>query len=208
MNVLLCIISLSLATVLQISSAEQAQLKIEVVEKPEKCPRKTKVGDTLAMHYTGRLKDGKKFDSSLDRGKTFDFTLGKGMVIQGWEQGLLDMCVGEKRKLIIPPHLAYGDNGAGAAIPPGATLYMDVELVEIQDSPQAQPDVFGMIDKDKNRQLTQEEIKTYLKEQNSMPNDDPASHDTIVSEIFQEEDKNKDGVISFEEFTGPKHEEL
>lgn len=85
---------------------------------------------------------------------------------------------------------------------------MDVELVEIQSSNQAQPDVFGMIDKDKNKQLTQEEIKTYLKEQNSMPNDDPASHDTIVSEIFQEEDKNKDGVISFEEFTGPKHEEL
>lgn len=105
MKVLLCIISLSLAAILQISSAEQGILKVQVVEKPEKCPRKTKTGDTLAMHYTGRLKDGKKFDSSRDRGKTFDFTLGKGMVIQGWEQGLLDMCVGEKRKLTIPPHL-------------------------------------------------------------------------------------------------------
>lgn len=84
---------------------EKGELKIEVVEKPEKCPQKTKVGDSLAMHYTGRLADGKKFDSSHDRGKTFDFTLGKGMVIQGWEQGLLDMCVGEKRKLVIPPHL-------------------------------------------------------------------------------------------------------
>lgn len=84
---------------------EKEELKIEVVEKPEKCPQKTKVGDSLAMHYTGRLVDGKKFDSSHDRGQTFDFTLGKGMVIQGWEQGLLDMCVGEKRKLTIPPHL-------------------------------------------------------------------------------------------------------
>ena len=101
----LCIISLSLAIIIQIATAEEAELKIEVVEKPEKCSRKTKTGDALAMHYTGRLKDGKKFDSSLDRGKTFDFTLGKGMVIQGWEQGLLDMCVGEKRKLTIPPHL-------------------------------------------------------------------------------------------------------
>ncbi|KAK3738194.1 hypothetical protein QZH41_012778, partial [Actinostola sp. cb2023] len=187
---------------------EEEKIKIEVTEKPEKCPRKTKVGDSLAMHYTGRLVDGKKFDSSHDRGKTFDFTLGKGMVIQGWEQGLLDMCVGEKRKLTIPPHLAYGDKGAGASIPPGATLYMDVELVEIQGTQQAQPNVFGMIDKDKNKQLTHEEIKKYLIEQDSMPNEDPASHDTIVSEIFQSEDKNKDGVISFEEFSGPKHDEL
>lgn len=96
-------VSLSIAQIFTANAEEE--LKIEVVEKPEKCPRTTKVGDTLAMHYTGRLVDGKKFDSSHDRGKTFDFTLGKGQVIQGWEQGLLDMCPGEKRKLVIPPHL-------------------------------------------------------------------------------------------------------
>lgn len=104
----ICLALLSILYLVQFSVCEnkkEEELKIEVVEKPEKCPRTTKVGDTLAMHYTGRLVDGKKFDSSHDRGKTFDFTLGKGMVIQGWEQGLLDMCVGEKRKLIIPPHL-------------------------------------------------------------------------------------------------------
>ena len=81
---------------------------IEVVEKPsdEKCQRKSKDGDLLAMHYTGRLeKDGSVFDSSHNRGQTFDFTLGRGMVIQGWEQGLKDMCVGEKRKLRVPAHL-------------------------------------------------------------------------------------------------------
>lgn len=97
----LCTIYLHAVT----AEKEKEEFKIEVVEKPEKCPQKTKVGDSLAMHYTGRLVDGKKFDSSHDRGQTFDFTLGKGMVIQGWDQGLLDMCVGEKRKLTIPPHL-------------------------------------------------------------------------------------------------------
>lgn len=101
-----CIVFLVSLSIAQIFTANaEEELKIEVVEKPEKCPRTTKVGDTLAMHYTGRLVDGKKFDSSHDRGKTFDFTLGKGQVIQGWEQGLLDMCPGEKRKLVIPPHL-------------------------------------------------------------------------------------------------------
>lgn len=97
----LCVIHLLAVS----AEKEKEEVKIEVVEKPEKCPQKTKVGDSLAMHYTGRLADGKKFDSSHDRGQTFDFTLGKGQVIQGWEDGLLDMCVGEKRKLTIPPHL-------------------------------------------------------------------------------------------------------
>lgn len=109
MKTYICILLLSSLYIAEVFTAsaeeDKGTLKIEVVEKPEKCPRTTKVGDSLSMHYTGRLVDGKKFDSSRDRGKTFDFTLGKGMVIQGWEQGLLDMCIGEKRKLIIPPHL-------------------------------------------------------------------------------------------------------
>ena len=90
------------------SKSEEEQVTIDVVEKPpdEKCQRKSKDSDLLAMHYTGRLeKDGSVFDSSHNRGQTFDFTLGKGMVIQGWEQGLKDMCVGEKRRLRVPAHL-------------------------------------------------------------------------------------------------------
>ncbi|XP_068678232.1 uncharacterized protein [Montipora capricornis] len=202
------------------SKSEEEQVTIDVVEKPpdEKCQRKSKDGDLLAMHYTGRLeKDGSVFDSSHNRGQTFDFTLGKGMVIQGWEQGLKDMCVGEKRRLRVPAHLGYGDQGAGEVIPPGANLLFEVELMDIKDGGveegetgqgQPAPNVFKMIDKDNNNELSIGEVKQYLKEQQGFPNDDEANHETILSEIFEHEDKDKDGVISFEEFSGPKHEEL
>lgn len=94
------------ALIFSVSGAEDEEVTIEVVEKPTDCERKSKDGDLLAMHYTGRLeKDGSIFDSSHNRGQTFDFTLGRGQVIQGWEQGLKDMCVGEKRKLRVPAHL-------------------------------------------------------------------------------------------------------
>lgn len=89
-------------------------------------------GDTVVVHYTGYLADGTKFDSSLDRGQPFTLTLGRGQVIKGWEEGLVGMKVGGKRKLIIPPELAYGSTGAGGVIPPNATITFEVELLEIQ----------------------------------------------------------------------------
>ena len=79
-------------------------------------------GKGVSVHYTGTLTNGSKFDSSLDRGQPFDFTLGAGQVIRGWDEGVVGMKVGGKRKLTIPPHLGYGRRGAGGTIPPNATL--------------------------------------------------------------------------------------
>merc|ERR1711963_50201 len=109
------------------------KLQIGVKKRVENCELKSRKGDKLSMHYRGSLhSDGSEFDSSYERGEPLSFTLGSGQVIKGWDQGLLAMCIGEKRKLVIPPALGYGDSGAGEKIPGGAVLVFEVELVDIE----------------------------------------------------------------------------
>ncbi|XP_052746768.1 FK506-binding protein 2 isoform X1 [Bicyclus anynana] len=217
---------------------EVTELKVDVVSVPEGCTTKSKNGDMLTMHYTGKLDNGNKFDSSFDRDQPFTFQIGVGQVIKGWDQGLLDMCVGEKRKLTIPASLGYGERGAGNVIPPQATLHFEVELLSIGDSPPT-TNVFKEIDADKDNmlsreevsielaframdadqdgELSREEVSDYLKKQMVPEEGGEVSedikqmlegHDKLVEEIFQHEDKDRNGFISHEEFSGPKHDEL
>lgn len=105
-------------------------------DEKEGTGEKAEKGQTAIVHYTGWLwvdgAKGKKFDSSKDRGQPFDFPIGAGQVIKGWDEGVAGMKVGGKRELIIPPDLGYGARGAGGVIPPNATLFFEVELLKVQ----------------------------------------------------------------------------
>lgn len=111
---------------------------LQVIDIVEGTGQVAEPGQVAVVHYTGWLYDaeaednkGEKFDSSVDRGQPFSFPLGAGRVIRGWDEGVVGMKVGGKRRLVIPADMAYGDRGAGGVIPPGATLVFDVELIEL-----------------------------------------------------------------------------
>merc|ERR1711971_2122 len=217
MKVFLAVVAV-VATVLADPEVKDSGLKVEYVSKPNTCDKVARNGDMLTMHYTGTLEDGKKFDSSYDRSEPFKFQIGVGQVIKGWEEGVLGMCIGEKRRLIVPPELGYGEQGAGDIIPGGATLFFDVELVGTEEGP-TPVNVFKQIDISGDNTLSREEISSYLKqqvetmasaggEQGEEAKKMMEDQDKLVEEIFAHEDKDKDGLISHEEFSGPKHDEL
>ena len=190
--VLLCFLAV-------LATAAAEELRVDKTFIPEKCDRKSVKGDILQMHYSGFIAEGSAagienfmFDSSIPRGKYFDFTLGAGTVIQGWEQGLLDMCIGEKRTLHIPPELGYGAKGSGQLIPGGASLRFTVELFGL--GPVEKPNVFAAIDVGGDGKISYEEFEAYF-----------AKHKQgIPQNLWAKEDKNQDQFISWEEFNGPK----
>lgn len=108
-----------------------AQTELVIEDLKAGTGAEARAGGNVTVHYVGTLTDGKKFDSSRDRGKGFSFKLGAGQVIKGWDQGVAGMKVGGLRKLTIPPHLAYGERGFPGAIPPSATLIFEVELLSV-----------------------------------------------------------------------------
>jgi len=215
----LLVVICSSLTGVTLADEPASELKIEVLHKPEECAETSKKGQLLTMHYVGTFPDGNQFDSSRDRNQPFTFQIGVGQVVKGWDQGLLDMCVGEKRKLIVPPVLGYGDQGAGEVIPPGSTLVFETELLKIEQAPPV-VNVFKEIDANADAQLSREEVSDYLKKQMETMKTEGATeeneevrkaledHDKLVEEIFQHEDQDKNGFITHEEFSGPKHDEL
>ncbi|EOD37677.1 FKBP type peptidylprolyl isomerase [Emiliania huxleyi CCMP1516] len=186
------------------AAAAVTELKVEVYDGPKECEDadKLKKGEHVSMHYTGTIdKDsaagtpGKQFDSSRGRGKTFDFQLGAGRVIQGWDKGLEGLCVGAKAVLTIPPDMGYGARGAGGDIPGGAALSFDVEVVSHSDEGPPEPNLFKDLDTDKDAKLTKEEVLAFFKQQGK---------EELPEGLWEKEDKDKDGFISWEEFGGPK----
>ncbi|KAM5540271.1 hypothetical protein V8D89_006090 [Ganoderma adspersum] len=134
-RVIACVsmLMLAVAASAEEAAAQPTELKIDRTYVPEDCKVTSQQGDKLHMHYTGKLwTNGNKFDSSLDRGRTFPVTLGAYQVISGWEEGLKGMCQGEKRTLTIPSTMAYGSRGFGSVIPANSALVFDVELVQLE----------------------------------------------------------------------------
>jgi FK506-binding protein 2 len=138
----MAVVCVAIAAIAVEAKPEKAvtELQIGVKFKPKSCELKAHKGDQVSVHYRGTLTDGSLFDESYGRGQPLDFKLGQGAVIKGWDQGILGMCVGEKRKLKIPAKLGYGDNGAPPKIPGGATLIFETELVAVNGKTGSGPD--------------------------------------------------------------------
>lgn len=134
---LVCSMSLTISASSKEDKMEQKINKtdsgLQYIVIEEGTGKKAVKGKKVKVHYTGKLEDGTEFDSSVKRGEPIEFTLGVGQVIKGWDEGIGDMKVGDKRQLIIPPELGYGASGAGGVIPPNAVLIFDVELVDVEE---------------------------------------------------------------------------
>ncbi|XP_072197357.1 peptidyl-prolyl cis-trans isomerase FKBP7 [Excalfactoria chinensis] len=194
-------------------SAAEEEVKIEVLHLPESCSPKSKKGDLLNAHYDGFLaSNGSKFYCSRTQndGHPKWFVLGVGQVIKGLDIAMMNMCPGEKRKVVIPPSLAYGQQGyAQGKIPPNATLIFEIELYAVNKGPRS-VEAFHRIDKDSDKKLSELEISEYLKEEFARDGKKrhPSVHDEILADIFKKNDHDGDGFISAKEYNVYQHDEL
>ncbi|XP_078408140.1 peptidyl-prolyl cis-trans isomerase FKBP7 [Cetorhinus maximus] len=189
----------------------EEEVKIEVVYKPEHCDVKSKRGDALNAHYDGYLvKDGSQIYCSRtdNEGHPKWFILGVGQVIKGLDIGMTGMCEGEKRKLIIPPSLGFGEIGRDK-IPPNSTLLFEIELYAVRQGPRS-VESFKLIDLDGDKKLSRDELKIYLQEEfkRDNRNQDPSYKDRVLTDIIIRNDHNGDGYISVREYNVFQHDEL
>lgn len=164
----------------------------------------------MNVHYDGYLLDGTQFYCSRSdkSGHPQWMVVGVGQVIQGLDSGMLDMCPGEKRKITVPPELAFGAKGK-AQVPPNATVIFEVEALAVNRGPRSM-EAFSEMDQNKDRELTKDEVLEYLKqdyEKVGNPRDD-AFYQRILTDIFMKNDHNKDGLISAKEYNLFEHDEL
>ncbi|XP_075687266.1 peptidyl-prolyl cis-trans isomerase FKBP7 [Rhinoderma darwinii] len=190
---------------------EEEKIKTEVTHVPSVCTQKSRKGDLVNAHYDGYLaKDLSKFYCSRSEkdGHPKWFVLGVGQVIKGLDMALMDMCPGEKRKVIIPPSLAYGEKGYDK-IPPFATLIFEIELLAISKGPRS-VEAFQQIDLNNDKFLSKDEISHYLTEEfkKDGKHRDPSVHGRILTDIFQRNDHDSDGLISAGEYNVYRHDEL
>ncbi|XP_062266091.1 peptidyl-prolyl cis-trans isomerase FKBP9 [Platichthys flesus] len=187
--------------------------EITVIHKPGECDKQTKKGDFVKYHYNASTMDGTSIDSTYNYGKTYNIVLGANQVVPGMEDGLMEMCVGEKRHLVIPPHLGYGERGVPDEVPGSAVLLFDIELVEMEEglpegymfiwNDDVSPDLFAEMDKDENKQVEPSEFTDYIMQQVNQgkgrlaPGFDPYR---IIDNMFSNQDRDGDGTITEAEF--------
>ncbi|KAG8559491.1 hypothetical protein GDO81_017356 [Engystomops pustulosus] len=202
---------LSLLTAHIHCQSEEEKIKLEVTHVPSVCTQKSRRGDLVNAHYDGYLaKDLSKFYCSRSEkdGHPKWFVLGVGQVIKGLDIAMMEMCPGEKRKVIIPPSLAYGEKGYDK-IPPNATLIFEIELLGISKGPRS-VEAFQQIDLNNDKFLSKDEISNYLTEEFKKDGKqrDPSMHGRILTDIFQKNDHDNDGLISSREYNVYRHDEL
>ncbi|XP_054620290.1 peptidyl-prolyl cis-trans isomerase FKBP9 [Dunckerocampus dactyliophorus] len=187
--------------------------EVTVTHKPDVCEKMSKKGDFVKYHYNASLMDGSALDSTYNYEKTYNIVLGANQVVPGMEEGLIGMCVGERRHLVIPPHLGYGEGGVTGEVPGSAVLVFDVELVDMEEglpegymfiwNQDVSADLFTEMDKDNNEQVEPSEFTDYIMRQVSegkgrlAPGFDPYR---IIDNMFNNQDRDGDGKITAAEF--------